>query len=179
MNLRKVASRQDQRVSKSTGWNIQVNSGATKGRKGDLKAPNLLVETKTIVRPCDTFKLALSWFEKAHDQAFRMGKQLSIIVYSFGKNQDYVGLQMRDFKKIFDLSHREAEIYISKDIDEPDKSRKTYTISESFITAANNFAFKNNKLFGIFTFKFNQVDTIVNMTLEDFNTIYQEYLQKQ
>lgn len=168
MNLRKVASRQDNRVAKKTGWGVQTNSGATKGKKGDLKYSNLLVETKTVVHKTTTFKLMKSWFEKARDQAFRMGKQFSIIVYSFGGLEDYVAMDLRDFKKIFNID----DAYILRLAKDLITDVKSYCISEDWLRVAVVRADQDDKELGIVVFDFNKSAVIVNMTLEDFDRIY-------
>lgn len=105
MNKRKLASQQDRKVSEETGWKIEVNSGATKGRKGDLKTTNkpynLLVETKTPEVPKKSFRLEEAWFHKLRDQAFSMQKDFHVLVFTFNQKDQYASLPLKDFNRIF------------------------------------------------------------------------------
>jgi hypothetical protein len=101
-NYRKLAAKQDRRVSEETGLTIEINSGACRGRKGDLKGRNILVETKTLEKPQKTITLKKEWFEKLADQAFSMGKDYHMLVFSFGDNEDYGAMPLRDIYGLYD-----------------------------------------------------------------------------
>ncbi len=103
MNYRKLASKQDKRVSKKSGFNIQLNSGAMAGRKGDLIGYNILTETKTVETPRKTFQIKREWLDKIALQAFEMGKELGILIFSFGDSEDFVCLRSEDFYKLYEI----------------------------------------------------------------------------
>jgi hypothetical protein len=100
ISKRKIGSNQDKEVRRQTGWRIEVNSGATDGRKGDLKAEELLIETKSPEYPQKSFKLFEEWFDKVAKQAFSMGKRLGIIVFTFNQRDQYAALPLRDFDNL-------------------------------------------------------------------------------
>jgi hypothetical protein len=97
MNYRKEASKQDKRVSKEVDLEIQFNSGAMPGYKGDLKDKRnflsdirILVETKTKIANVEVLRLPIAWMDKLAKQAFSMKKNLAVLVFSFGDGWDYV-----------------------------------------------------------------------------------------
>lgn len=100
ISKRKIGSIQDKRVKEQTGWRIEVNSGATDGRKGDLKAEELLIETKSPEVKQKSFKLYEAWFDKIRAQAFSMGKRLGIIVFTFNQMDQYAALPLQDFDNL-------------------------------------------------------------------------------
>ena len=112
MNYRKLADRQDKRVSKATGLKIEINSGACKGRKGDLKGRDILVETKTLARPQRSISIKKDWLIKLGDQAFSMGKGHHILVFSFGDNTDYGIMPLKDLYYLYDISNEQREYII-------------------------------------------------------------------
>ena len=101
-NYKKYSQRQDKRVAKLTNQEIVRNSGAVRGRRGDLRKQNLLSETKTTIRSQKTFTLRREWFDKIDQQAFQMGKEFGIIIFSFGDNKDFVACSLEDFDQIYE-----------------------------------------------------------------------------
>lgn len=101
MDYRKLASKQDSLVSKMTGFEIQRNSGACSGHKGDLYTDDLLIETKTCERPKGSFSISKAWMQKLATQAFSMGKNLGILVYSFGDPDQFMTCKLEDFNNLY------------------------------------------------------------------------------
>lgn len=98
-NYRALASRQDKRVAKESGMHVVTNSGATAGRKGDLKRKgkvSVLVETKTAEKPRRSFTIQKDWLTKLYDQAFSMMKEFHYLVFTFDMREDFAVLPAKD-----------------------------------------------------------------------------------
>ena len=174
-NFRKIADKQDQRVSKCTGWAIECNSGATKGRKGDLKGYNILVETKTKAVKSEGISISEVWFDKLHSQAFSMGKELNVIVFSFGDGKDYAAMSLRIWNKIFDM--RRFGSGVSKlTVESSGKSKKTVTITDKHFEDLAILKLEQNTHKSILCFYYNPPIQYVAMDLDQFIETYNEYL---
>lgn len=100
-NYRKLANKQDKLVSSETGFHIQINSGAVRGRKGDLFDKRTLIETKTCEKPQRSFSIQKAWLDKLATQAFSMGKELGILVFSFGTRDQYGVLPLSQLMNMY------------------------------------------------------------------------------
>ncbi len=80
---------------------IEVNSGACEGRKGDLKGKEILIETKTPERPQERFTLQEKWFKKLMEQAFSMGKAYHALVFTFNQIDQYAALPLVDLMNLY------------------------------------------------------------------------------
>jgi len=124
-SMKKIAQRQDKRVSKKTGLRIRANSGAVAGHRGDLGGPDLFVETKTGYAKPGTLHFDKEWIKKVRQQAFSMGKPYWAIVIDPGVGEDYV---LTELKQLISLG---ASIPVSEDSSLWDDYLKSKSISLS------------------------------------------------
>lgn len=82
--------KQEKRVCKGLGAKRQIGSGATPFLKGDGVLDDLVIECKTKDKPSKSMSIQKLWFDKVKEEAFAMGKEGSIVVFSFGDGKDYV-----------------------------------------------------------------------------------------
>lgn len=112
--------RQEKRVCKGLGGKRQIGSGATPFLKGDGVLDDLLIECKTKDTPSKSMSVKKEWFTKAKEEAFSMGKEGAILVFSFGDGVDYVAEEYDSFKTHYE-AHR--QLLAIEDILEEAKSR--------------------------------------------------------
>jgi len=101
---RDYAQEQDARIAFKGPFKIQINSGAMRGRKGDLFDEQTLIETKTVTTSKSSFTVKKSWMLKLAKEAFSMGKLLYGLVFSFGDGEDYIVLEYNDFLALYEPS---------------------------------------------------------------------------
>lgn len=97
--------KQEKRVCKGLGGKRQVGSGATPFLKGDGVLDDLLIECKTKDTPSKSMSVKKEWFTKAKEEAFAMGKEGAILVFSFGDGLDYIAEDYDTFKTHYE-AHR-------------------------------------------------------------------------
>ncbi len=110
MDYRKIAGRQDKRVSKEMDLKIVTNSGAIPGKKGDLYGEDLLVETKTSISIKKSFSIKLAWLDKISQEAFSMGKTFWALFFCMGDQDDYVVIDSNTFNELYQSYLRLKEI---------------------------------------------------------------------
>ena len=71
-------------------------SGALWIQKSDVITKQFRVEAKTKMKPSDSMTLKKEWFDKIGREAFESGK-IGLVVFSFGDNDDIVGIKFNDF----------------------------------------------------------------------------------
>lgn len=90
---------QEKRVCKILGGRRQIGSGSTPFLKGDGVLDDLLIECKTRDKVSKSISIKKDWFDKVREEAFSMGKEGSILVFSFGDGRDFVVEDIEDFKE--------------------------------------------------------------------------------
>lgn len=84
---RYYSKKQETSVASAINGKVQVNSGATDFKKGDVYNDLFLVECKTKVKTSDSISIKKDWVVKNnHERAF-MGKPYSALAFSFGPNE--------------------------------------------------------------------------------------------
>lgn len=96
MDTRKYSKAQEGRVAGLLNGKVVANSGATSFNKGDVTTKNILIECKTIVKPCKSISIKKEWLEKNKKEAFSMGKTSSILAFDFGDGDDYFIINKND-----------------------------------------------------------------------------------
>lgn len=104
----RMCDKQEKRVCKGLGGKRQVGSGATPFLKGDGVLDDLLIECKTKDTPSKSIAVKKAWFDKLKEEAFSMGKDGGILVFSFGDGEDYVAEDYNTFKMHYE-AHRQLE----------------------------------------------------------------------
>jgi len=95
---RAIAKEQDKRVAKQLGLNIQRASGSVAGFKGDLYDEKYLIETKTKAKQTSSFTIKRAWIDKIEKEAFQMGKDGGLLVFSFGDNKDFCVMSLEELE---------------------------------------------------------------------------------
>ena len=102
--------KQENRVCKGLGGRKQIGSGATPFLKGDGVLDDLLIECKTKDKPSKSISVQKLWFDKVREEAFNMGKEGAIVVFSFGDGKDYVAEDYNSFKSHYEAYRKFLEI---------------------------------------------------------------------
>lgn len=89
MNTRDFSSRQESKIAKLLGGQVNPNSGAGKWRKGDVQIPSasLLVECKTCMTDKSSFSIKSDWIKKNKEEAFSNRLYNSCIAFNFGPDK--------------------------------------------------------------------------------------------
>lgn len=102
MNNRYYSKKQENKVAEKLGGKRVPNSGATLFEKGDVKAEELLVECKTLVKPQKSHSIRKEWLEKVREEAFSRGKRFSALCMDFGDGDNFFVLRERDFIELYE-----------------------------------------------------------------------------
>lgn len=88
MSTRDFSSKQENKVAKLLGGQVNPNSGAGKWRKGDVVIPEvLLVECKTCMTDKSSFSIKSDWITKNKEEAFSNRLYNSCIAFNFGPDK--------------------------------------------------------------------------------------------
>lgn len=88
MSTREFSNKQENRVAKLLGGQVNPNSGAGKWRKGDVVVPDvLLVECKTCMTDKSSFSIKSEWITKNKEEAFSNRLYNSCIAFNFGPDK--------------------------------------------------------------------------------------------
>lgn len=100
---RYYSSKQEKSIAKKLNGKQQVNSGATKFKKGDVELDSWLLECKTKMTKSDSISIKKDWLEKTEKEALFMGKPYSALVINFGPDtKNYVVIDENVFKELLD-----------------------------------------------------------------------------
>lgn len=99
---RHFSKKQEDRVCEVLGMKATPNSGATAFKKGDIYDDHAIVECKTLTKPQQSHSIKKEWFDKNQEEAFAMGRRFSVLCFDFGDGNDYVAMNLRDFKEFYD-----------------------------------------------------------------------------
>lgn len=88
-STRYYSNRQEKSVARILKGKKQVNSGATKFKKGDIETSVFLIEAKTKMKPSNSFTIKKEWLDKNKEEAYEMGKFYNALVFDFGDNEHF------------------------------------------------------------------------------------------
>lgn len=102
---------QEKRVAKKSGGKAQVNSGATRFQKGDVKISDIgiLIECKTKTAESETISIKKEWIYKLREEAIGMGynPNRATLSISFGDEKDYYLISDKFFEELLYLLRKE------------------------------------------------------------------------
>ena len=86
MSTREFSSKQENKVAKLLGGQVNPNSGAGKWHKGDVTIPDasLLIECKTCMQEKSSFSVKREWIKKNKEESFSNQLYNSCIAFNFG-----------------------------------------------------------------------------------------------
>lgn len=99
---RYFSNKQETKVAKQLGGRKQSNSGATAFAKGDVVAPDTLIECKTLTKKQKTRTIEKEWYTKLNEEKLAMGKRLGLVVFDFGDGDNIVSMTMSDFINLYE-----------------------------------------------------------------------------
>ena len=100
---RYYSSKQEQKVAKAVNGRRTANSGATAFQKGDVIAPDWLIECKTKTKESTSISIKKEWLEKNQEEAFAMNKHHSALAFSFGPDEpNYYIISEKDFQNFME-----------------------------------------------------------------------------
>lgn len=85
---RYFSKKQEKGVAKALNGRVQVNSGATDFKKGDVTTDQFLIECKTKASHSESISIKKEWLTKNRQEALFMGKPYNALVFSFGPNEE-------------------------------------------------------------------------------------------
>ena len=105
------SKRQEMRVAKKSNGKAQINSGATRFEKGDVKVSDIgiLIECKTKVAESKSLTIKKDWIEKLRQEAIGMGynPNRTALSISFGDEKDYYLISDNFFQELLYLLRKE------------------------------------------------------------------------
>lgn len=84
---RYFSNRQEKSVAKKANGKKVANSGATAFSKGDVRTEKCLFECKTCTSDRESFSIKKAWLDKNLQESVFMGKDYSILAFSFGPDR--------------------------------------------------------------------------------------------
>lgn len=89
MSTRDFSSKQESKIAKLLGGQVNPNSGAGKWRKGDVQVPeaSLLIECKTCMSDKSSFSIKSDWIAKNKEEAYSNRLYNSCIAFNFGPDK--------------------------------------------------------------------------------------------
>lgn len=106
---RYYSKKQEDKGNAFLGLKNVSNSGATTFNKGDGQDEYLLMEWKTKTKPSQSHTLHKEWFTKHKQEAFAMGKEISALGFDFGDGENYIAVDIRTFREMYELWKEEQE----------------------------------------------------------------------
>lgn len=85
---RKFSDKQEKAVAKAVGGRKVAGSGNGSFQKGDVNADNWIYECKTQTKHKKSFTIKKEWFIQNINEAYRMGKKYSAVVFNFGPDEE-------------------------------------------------------------------------------------------
>lgn len=85
---RYFSAKQEKTVAKAIGGRQTANSGATPWQKSDVLSEQFAIECKTKTTASESISIKKEWFTKQKQEAVFMGKPYSVVVFSFGPDEE-------------------------------------------------------------------------------------------
>lgn len=97
------SDKQEKSIVKAIGGKQTKNSGATLHEKGDVIFADWIFEAKTKTKDSDSITVKKEWFDQNLKESYRMSKEHSAVVISFGPGQtNYYIIDENTFKELLD-----------------------------------------------------------------------------
>jgi len=114
-STRYFSNKQEKRVTQRHqphGSSKVANSGARPLDKGDVRFKHVLTECKTLIKPQKSRSIKKEWLTQVREEAFAVGKELSVLVFDFGDGDDFYAVHPDDFISLY-----EAWVEVNKGVE--------------------------------------------------------------
>jgi hypothetical protein len=97
------SQKQERRVAKFVGGEVQPNSGGTLFGGGDVLTDEFFIECKTKEKPGQSISVKREWLNKASSQSYQQRRDRWAVAISYDTESDFYIISARQFKELVEL----------------------------------------------------------------------------